>query len=54
VLTMEQRKRLAAVVDPAMARFNQACDKALAVPGVAAVLKPSVDALKAKLTALTA
>jgi hypothetical protein len=34
--------------------WNAGCDKVLAIPGVAEVLKPSVDTLKAKLTALVA
>jgi hypothetical protein len=53
-LSAEQRKLLAALVNPAMSDLNQLCDKVLAVPGVAEVLKPSVDAVKAKLTALAA
>jgi len=53
-LSAEQRKAIAAVVNPLMPAFNQVCDKVLAIPGVAEVLKPSVNTLKAKLTALTA
>jgi hypothetical protein len=41
-------------LDPAMAAFNQLFDKVLAIPGVAAVLKPSIDALKTKLASLAA
>jgi hypothetical protein len=37
-----------------MPAFNQLCDRVLAIPGVSQVLKPSVDSLKAKLTAITA
>jgi hypothetical protein len=51
-LSADQRKVLAGLVNPMMPAFNQLCDKVLAIPGVAAVLKPSVDALKAKLTTL--
>jgi len=53
-LSAEQRKAIAAVVNPLMPAFNQVCDKVLAIPVVAELLKPSVDTLKAKLTALTA
>ena len=53
-LSAEQRKAIAAVVNPLMPAFNQVCDKVLAIPGVAEVLKPSVDTLKARLTALAA
>src|SRR5215472_5853122 len=53
-LSAEQRKAIAAVINPLMPAVNQLCDKVLAIPGVAEVLQPSVDTLKAKLTALTA
>jgi hypothetical protein len=53
-LSAEQRKAIAAVINPLMPAVNQLCDKVLAIPGVAEVLKPSVDTLKAKLTALGA
>jgi hypothetical protein len=53
-LTAEQRKAIAAVINPLMPAVNQLCDKVLAIPGVAEVLKPSVDTLRAKLTALVA
>jgi len=53
-LSAEQRKAIAAVVNPLMPAFNQVCDKVLAIPGVAEVLKPGVNTLKAKLTALAA
>jgi hypothetical protein len=42
------------MVNPLMAALNQLFDKVLAIPGVAEVLKPTIDALKAKLTALAA
>jgi hypothetical protein len=51
-LSAEQRKAIAAVINPLMPAVNQLCDKVLAIPGVAEVLRPSVDTLKAKLTAL--
>ena len=53
-LSADQRKLVAGLVNPLMPAFNQLCDKVLAIPGVAEVLKPSVDTLKAKLTALVA
>ena len=53
-LTAEQRKAIAAVINPLMPAVNQVCDKVLAIPGVAEVLKPSVDTLKTKLTAFAA
>jgi hypothetical protein len=53
-LSAEQRRAIAAVINPLMPTVNQLCDRVLAIPGVAEVLKPSVDTLKAKLTALTA
>jgi hypothetical protein len=53
-LSAEQRKLIAAMINPLMPAVNQLCDKVLAIPGVAEVLKPSVDTLKAKLTALVA
>jgi len=40
-LTAEQRKAIAAVINPLMPAVNQVCDKVLAIPGVAEVLKPS-------------
>jgi hypothetical protein len=53
-LSADQRKVLAGLINPMMPAFNQLCDKVLAIPGVAVVLKPSVDALRAKLTTLVA
>jgi hypothetical protein len=53
-LSADQRKLVAGLVNPVMPAFNQLCDKVLAIPGVAEVLKPSVDTLKVKLTALVA
>ena len=52
-LSADQRRAIAAVINPLMPTVNQLCDKVLAIPGVAEVLKPSVDTLKAKLAALT-
>jgi len=53
-LSPEQRRVLAGVVNPLMPSLNQLFDKALAIPGVAELLKPTIDALRAKLTLLTA
>jgi Bacterial protein of unknown function (DUF937) len=53
-LSPEQRKVLAGVVNPLMPPLNQLFDKVLAIPGVAELLKPTIDALRAKLAVLTA
>jgi hypothetical protein len=53
-LSPDQRKVIAGLVSPAMPALNQLFDKALAIPGVAEVLKPTIDALKTKLAQLTA
>ncbi|MFY9840832.1 MAG: DUF937 domain-containing protein [Xanthobacteraceae bacterium] len=53
-LSADQRKQISSLVDPMMPALNQLCERVLAIPGVAQVLKPSVDSLKAKLTAITA
>ena len=53
-LSPEQRKVLAGVVNPLMPSLNQLFDKVLAIPGVSEVLKPTIDALRAKLAVLTA
>ena len=53
-LSAEQRKFLAGLANPMMPTLNQLFDKVLAIPGVADVLKPTIDALKAKLAALVA
>jgi hypothetical protein len=52
-MTPEQRKLLAGIVSPLMPALNQLFDKALAIPGVSDVLKPTIDLLKAKLALLT-
>jgi len=49
-----QRKMLAGLVSPAMSTLNQLFDKALAIPGVAEIIKPTIDTLRAKLALLTA
>jgi hypothetical protein len=53
-LSAEQRKLLAGIVNPLMPTLNQLLDKVLALPGVSEVLKPTIDALRAKLAVLTA
>jgi hypothetical protein len=52
-LSPDQRKILVGLVNPAMSTLNPLFDKVLAIPGVADVLKPVIDALRAKLAALT-
>jgi hypothetical protein len=52
-LSAEQRMSISGLVTPAMAAINQLLDKALAIPGVGAVLKPSVDNLKVQLADLS-
>ena len=52
-LSSEQRKVLAGVVNPLMPSLNQLFDKVLAIPGVAELLKPTIDALRARLAVLT-
>jgi hypothetical protein len=51
-MTPEQRKLLAGIVNPLMPTVNQLFDKVLAIPGVAELLKPAIDALKAKFAIL--
>jgi hypothetical protein len=53
-LSAEQRKLLAGLVNPVMPTLNQLFDKVLAIPGVAELLKPAIDALKVKLAGLVA
>jgi Bacterial protein of unknown function (DUF937) len=53
-LSPEQRKVLAGVVNPLMPSLNQLFNKVLAIPGVSEVLKPTIEALRAKLAVLTA
>ena len=48
----QERKTIAAMIDKAQPGLQNAIDKALATPGVADVLKPTLDAFKAKLAAL--
>ena len=53
-LSDTQRKVLAGLVSPFMSTLNQLFDKVLAIPGVAEIIKPTIDTLKAKLVTLTA
>lgn len=48
-----QRKVLAGLVSPAIPALNQLFDKVLVIPGVAEVIKPTIDALKTRLATLT-
>ena len=49
-----QRKLLAGLVNPVTSTLNQLFDKVLAIPGVAEIIKPTIDTLKARLATLTA
>jgi hypothetical protein len=51
-LTPDQRKIVAAVVAPAMPTIDRLADKALEMPGVGDVLRPTIDPMKTKLAEL--
>ena len=53
-LSDAQRRVLAGLVSPMLSVLNQLFDKALAIPGVAEVINPTIDTLKSKLATLTA
>ena len=53
-LSAEQKAALSALVGPMMPTLNGLFDKVLAIPGVSDTLKPTIDALKAKLAGLSA
>ena len=53
-LSAEQRRVLTGLVNPSMPALNQLFERVLAIPGVAEILKPVIDALKAKLAVLAA
>jgi len=53
-LSDTQRKVLTGLVSPMISVLNQLFDKSLAIPGVAEIIKPTIDTLKAKLATLTA
>jgi hypothetical protein len=52
-LSPDQRKTLSGMVSPSMSSLNQMFETVLAIPGVAPVLKPHIDAIRAKLGTLT-
>jgi hypothetical protein len=52
-LSPENRKTLAELFASIRPNLNQLLDKALAVPGVEAIIKPTVDSIRAKLDTLT-
>lgn len=49
-----QKATLAGMIGPALAPINQLFDKVMAIPGVADVLRPTIDAMKTKLATFTA
>src|SRR5262245_18931726 len=49
-----QRRTLAGLISPTLSTLNQLFDKVLAIPGVAEIIKPTIDTLKASLVRLTA
>jgi len=52
-LSPEDRKTLADLVTSIRPNLDQLLDKALAIPGVQAIIKPTVDAIRAELDTLT-
>lgn len=52
-LSAGQRATLTALITPMMPTLNALFDKVLAIPGVSEILKPTIDTLKTKLTALS-
>jgi hypothetical protein len=53
-LSDTQRRALAGLVSPMLSTLNQLFDKVLAIPGVAEVIKPTIDTLRVGLARLTA
>ena len=53
-LSDTQRRALSGVVSPLMSPLNQLFDRVLTIPGVAEIVKPTIDLLKTKLATLTA
>jgi Bacterial protein of unknown function (DUF937) len=49
-----QRRALAGFASPTASTLNQLFDKVLAIPGVAEIIKPTIDTLRASLARLTA
>jgi hypothetical protein len=52
-LSPDQRASVSSLIAPAMVAINQLFEKALAIPGVSDVLKPTLDNLKIKLAGLS-
>jgi hypothetical protein len=52
-LSSENRKTLAELFASIRPNLDQLLDKALAIPGVGPIIKPTVDAIRAKLDTLT-
>ena len=52
-LSPENRKTLADLIGSVRPNLDQLLDKALAIPTVGPIIKPSVDAIRAKLDTLT-
>jgi hypothetical protein len=53
-LSTSQRTVLAGLINPVMPALNQLIDRVLAIPGVAEIIKPTIDTLKAKLAVVAA
>jgi hypothetical protein len=53
-LPTSQRAVLSGLINPVMPAINQLIDRVLAIPGVAGIIKPTIDTLKAKLALLAA
>jgi hypothetical protein len=53
-LSDTQRRALAGMVLPVMPALNSLFDRVLSIPGVADIIKPTIDTLKTKLAILTA
>lgn len=49
-MSPDQRKTLSALVAPVLPKVNEMFDKVLAIPGVSDILKPTIDALRARLS----
>ena len=52
-LSPENRKVLAETFASIKPNLDQLLDKALAIPGIATIIKPAVDAIRSKLDALS-
>jgi hypothetical protein len=52
-LSADQRNTLSGMVTPSMPSLNQMFETVLAIPGVAPLLKPHIDTIKAKLGTIT-